>query len=206
MRQSGKTPAQAVVKLAMLDSDFVAECVAFLEEEIRPHLQADVSRYARGRQRVWMGIQPPLDTEQNHSGPFVAGHESRTFWDMLTVIFEETTVRTSRFADWFPETALVSVGGNIAAHRDATYADAWSLGINFGACRWSIASERDGARPDFHMNLVGGEVFMFNAKHVHAVSEAAPDRWAVNAWRFATGPRAQEWDIPGRLAAFRAQG
>lgn len=205
MNQSGPTPAQAVVKLAMLDGDFVARCVAFLEEEVRPHLESDVSRYARGRQRVWMGVQPPLDTETNHSQPFTSGLACQTFWDMLTVISEETPWRTSRFANWFPETALVSVGGNILPHRDATYADAWSLGINFGPCRWSIASDRESARPDFHMNLVGGEVFMFNAKHVHAVSEAAADRWAINAWRFATGPRAQAWDIPGRLAAFRAQ-
>ena len=119
-------------------------------------------------------------------------------------IFQQHVPASSRFKDWQPETALVSVGGNIAAHRDATYADAWSLGINLGRCVWSIASERQAARPDFHMNLTGGEVFMFNAKHVHAVTQAADDRWAINAWRFASGPTAQERNIPGRLAEFRA--
>ena len=62
MTQSGKTPAQAVVKLAMLDADEVDDIIAWLEKDIRPHLKPDVSRYARGRQRVWFGVEPPLDT------------------------------------------------------------------------------------------------------------------------------------------------
>jgi hypothetical protein len=97
------------------------------------------------------------------------------------------------------QTCLISKGGNIKPHRDTTYADAWAMGINLGVCNWHISSTRDGAKPDFTMNLKGGEVFAFNSKHVHAVTDAASDRWAINVWAIADTKAAQTAQIHERI-------
>ena len=141
---------------------------------------------AKGRQRVWLPYEAPLGNQ-----PFTTGLMDDEVWQWI--------VDRCAKHGFKAQVALISKGGNIKPHRDTTYAAAWAIGFNLGKCDWHIASTRDSAKTDFTMNLVGGEVFKFNSKHTHAVTNAESDRWSINVWAIATGPAADNANISGRL-------
>lgn len=179
-------PTSALIKLEKLTPEEIAEITALLEKNVLPHLQSDVSNYAKGRQRVWLPYEAPLGNQ-----PFTTGLMDDEVWQWIVD-------RCAKYG-FRAQVALISKGGNIKPHRDTTYAAAWAVGFNLGKCDWHIASTRDSAKTDFTMNLVGGEVFKFNSKHTHAVTNAEPDRWSINVWAIATGPAADNANISGRL-------
>ena len=179
-------PTSALIKLEKLTPEEIAEITALLEKNVLPHLQSDVSNYAKGRQRVWLPYEAPLGNQ-----PFTTGLMDDEVWQWI--------VDRCAKHDFKAQVALISKGGNIKPHRDTTYAAAWAIGFNLGKCDWHIASTRDSAKTDFTMNLVGGEVFKFNSKHTHAVTNAESDRWSINVWAIATGPAADNANISGRL-------
>jgi len=199
------TPAKmtALVKLDKLTPEEVTEITALLEKNILPHLQSDVSNYAKGRQRVWLPYEAPLGNQ-----PFTPGLMDGEVWQWIVD-------RCAKYG-FKAEVALISKGGNIKPHGDTTYAAPWAMGFNLGVCNWHIQNDRDAkrtpARPTeadlnafysskttTHLSLKGGEVFKFNCKHEHAVTEAAPDRWSINVWAIADGPAATSANISGRL-------
>lgn len=180
------TPASALVKLEKLSPEEIAEITTLLEKNILPHLQSDVSNYAKGRQRVWLPYEAPLGNQ-----PFSPGLMDDEVWQWI--------VDRCAKHGFKAQVALISKGGNIKPHRDTTYAAPWAMGFNLGVCDWHIASARDAAKTDYTMHLNGGEVFKFNSKHVHAVTDAASDRWAINVWAIATGPAADNANISVRL-------
>ena len=181
----------SIEKLEKLSPETVAEIRAKLEENILPKLQADVSGYARGRMRTWMPYFAPLDSKKSMNQPFMPGILDDEIWQWVVDLCAKHGFKA--------DTCLISKGGNILPHRDATYAAAWSFGINLGICNWHIASNRDSAKTDYTMSLTGGEVFKFNSKHTHAVTDASPDRWAINVWAIAETQAATEGRIHERL-------
>lgn len=184
-------PAEALVKLELLQPDQVAWITSKLEEKILPILQKDVSAYAPGRMRVWMPYEAPLDTPSSVNLPFTPGVLDDEIWQWIVGLCAKHGFK--------PDTCLISKGGNIKPHRDTTFAAPWAMGINLGKCDWHIASDRSSARTDYTMNLSGGEVFKFNSKHTHAVDNASADRWAINIWAIADGGAAKQKNIRGRL-------
>ena len=184
-------PAEALVKLEKLDQQTTNHIISLLEKNAVPHLQADVSNYAKGRMRVWMPYEAPLDSPNSTDRPFIPGMMHDELWQFIVDLCAKH--------GFTAQLALASKGGSIKPHRDATYAAAWSFGINLGECDWQIASTRDLAKPDYSMHLTGGEVFKFNSKHTHAVVNAKPDRWAINVWAIANGNAAHQANIQQRL-------
>lgn len=184
-------PQEALIKREVLDEKTISWLIDLLDNEVTPMLVADVSSYAKGRMRAWLPYQAPLDSPQNMTQPFVPGLLHDALWQFIVDICAKHGMQAN--------VALVSKGGNIKPHRDTTYAAQWTMGINLGKCRWSIASTRDKAKPDYHMSLNGGEVFSFNSKHVHQVEDAASDRWAINVWAIANTGAAHNANIQGRL-------
>lgn len=199
------TPAKmtALVKLEKLTPQEVEEITALLEKNILPHLQSDVSNYAKGRQRVWLPYEAPLGNQ-----PFTAGLLDGEVWQWI--------VDRCAKHGFTAQVALISKGGNINPHGDTTYAATWAMGFNLGKCDWHIQNDRNAkrtpARPSqadldayyqspttSHLSLSGGEVFKFNCKHEHAVTNAAPDRWSINVWAIADGPAADRANIARRL-------
>lgn len=162
-----------------------------LERDIAPILETDVSSYARGRQRIWMPYQAPLDTAANITQPFEPKLMHAELWQWIVNICDQYGIKA--------QTALISKGGSIKPHRDTTYAAEWAFGINLGECKWSIASDRDSSKTDYTMLLKGGEVFSFNSKHVHSVSDVSPDRWAINVWAIADTRAARNARIQDRI-------
>lgn len=185
------TPEAALIKKELLSPETQEWLISILENEIAPVLVKDISSYAPGRMRTWMPYEAPLDTSASKNKPFVPGVLHDELWQFIVDLCHKHGMKA--------QTCLISKGGNIKPHRDTTYADAWAMGINLGACNWHISSTRDGAKPDFTMNLKGGEVFSFNSKHVHAVTDAAENRWAINVWAIADTKAAQEAQIHERI-------
>lgn len=199
------TPAKmtALVKLEKLSPEEVAEITALLEKNILPHLTSDVSNYAKGRQRVWLPYAAPLGNM-----PFTPELMDDEVWQWI--------VDRCAKHGFKAQVALISKGGNIHPHGDTTYAAPWAMGFNLGKCDWHIQNNRDAKRtpknaPEealklyyespttSHLSLTGGEVFKFNCKHEHAVTNAAPDRWSINVWAIADGPAADRANIARRL-------
>lgn len=211
VKKATPTPSAALDKLEKLTPEEIAEITALLEKNILPHLKSDVSNYAKGRQRVWLPYQAPLGNQ-----PFVPELMDDEVWQWI--------VDRCAKHGFKAQVALISKGGNINPHRDTTFAAPWAMGFNLGKCDWHIAENFDdlfdwddngslktGPRYNqkeeivgewaipFSMNLNGGEVFMFNSKHTHAVTNAAPDRWSINVWAIANGPAANRANIARRL-------
>jgi hypothetical protein len=184
-------PAGALVKLEKLSPQETEWIINKLEENILPHLVADVSNYAKGRMRTWLPYEAPLDSPNSANRPFLPALLDDEVWQWIVDLCAKHGVKA--------ETALISKGGNIKPHRDTTYAAAWAMGINLGSCNWHIASSREMASPDYTMDLDGGEIFKFNSKHTHAVTNADSERWAINVWAIADTNAARNADVRGRL-------
>lgn len=184
-------PEAALIKRELLSTEVQEWLLSILENEIAPMLVKDVSSYAPGRMRTWMPYEAPLDTTTNKNKPFTPGVLHDELWQFIVDLCHKHGMKA--------QTCLISKGGNIKPHRDTTYADAWAMGINLGACNWHISSTREGAKPDFTMDLTGGEVFSFNSKHIHAVTDAAEDRWAINVWAIANTKASREAQIHQRI-------
>ena len=184
-------PAEALIKLERLEPETINHIIGLLEKDVLPNLQADVSSYAKGRMRVWLPYEAPLDSPQSFDRPFIPGLLHGELWQFIVDLCAKH--------GFTAKVALASKGGSIKPHRDTTYAAEWSFGINLGECIWNIASSRDLPKPDYSMQLKGGEVFKFNCKHVHSVVNAVPDRWAINVWAIADTNAAHKVNINARL-------
>lgn len=184
-------PRAALVKLELLKPETINYIVDLLEREALPNLQSDVSSYAKGRMRVWLPYEAPLDSPQSFSRPFIPGLLHGELWQFIVDLCAKH--------GFTAQVALASKGGSILPHRDTTYAAEWAFAINLGECNWGIASDREMKSPDYFMQLKGGEVFKFNCKHVHAVSNVDPNRWAINIWAIAETNAAAKLNINQRL-------
>ena len=165
-------------------------------------LSTDVSNYAKGRSRAWIGCEAPLSDKYNfRSCPF--GYES-TLWLWLM----DFSVSELGF---YPECGLLHIGGadcsdptdtpingpggecGIQEHRDAGYADYRAVGINLiGEATFGYIEEyphidqwtRDkNSSPKIqYVKMIPGTCVIFNCKNPH-FAEVGPNRICINAWR-----------------------
>lgn len=160
-----------------------------LNEHIAPHLYADVSNYAKGRMRCWLPYEAPLSkTGLWKYGQF--GEHADKVWDYIQRVVP---------ADFKPDTALLSKGGAIQRHRDATYADYRAIGINLGEVTWCYetcypeyrwSKDAPASAPVQKIAMTGGEIFEFNCKNPHWVEDVSPERWGINVWH--VNPKVRE--------------
>lgn len=160
---------------------------AWLDRTIRPHLRPDVSRYARGRLRAWLRVEPTL-TSPTRRLPGVPVDDR--VWSRLGELL-------GRPFDY----CLVTYSGDdqaigIGPHRDAAFADFEAFGLHAsGEARFDYWMGRpafgfapdarafDPARDDPTHSLVlsPGQVVRFNCKNLHAATPG-PGRWGLNFW------------------------
>jgi hypothetical protein len=161
----------------------------WLEDSIRPHLTQDVSNYAKGRLRCWLGIEPALFS------PFNIKPAVNVSLPILTRIRE--------ILGWDFQFALVTYSGDeeaigISPHRDAGYADYEAYSINVsGEAKFDYWCDRqsfDGSHrgklirtsgitdPTHSLILKPGEVTRFNCKNLHSCTPSAK-RWNINFWK-----------------------
>lgn len=174
---------RVVQVISQANQDLIRE---HLDTVVQSLLQPDVSNYAKGRMRVWLQHEAPLSAAQ----PWRPGLRDDRLWNYL--------VRAFSTHGFTPEVGLASKGGAITRHRDAAYADYRGFGLNLGVTkfhyelcypqfRWSKDAPSE-AEPEVHQ-LTGGEIFEFNVKNPHWVSDVAPDRWGINCWRISAKER-----------------
>jgi hypothetical protein len=179
----------------------------------RHKLTADVSNYAKGRLRAWIGLEAPLTDKQKFKvAPF-------GFKDKLWIWLNDFCKNKLNFS---PEIGLLHVGGadcsdpedepldgnggecGIKRHRDAGYADFRAVGINligeatFGyqsfypnQDRWSKEQNANAKLEIVKMSR--GTCVVFNCKNPH-FAQVGPNRWCINAWRIREGYREQYED------------
>jgi hypothetical protein len=140
-------------------------------------LQPDVSRYAVGRQRLWLNRGWDLGARR-----FMAGHQDPTLWSWCQRLWPDA------------ELGLIVYGSvGIDRHRDDSYADYRAVSINLGEVGgWGFQQFRDHIgpgpqteRPPIVLRPKPGTIIEFNCKDPHWVESPAPDRWGINLWSVA---------------------
>ena len=144
-------------------------------DSLTPWLEDDVSNYAKGRKRFW--LQHEWDLRNRTFSPALKDERLWTFCKRM-----------------MPSADLgLAVYGpvGISLHRDDSYADYRSVGINLGEVdgwvydcqypefRWTRNTNPTNTR---NLKLPVGAVFEFNCKNPHAVINPATDRWAIFLW------------------------
>jgi hypothetical protein len=175
--------------------------IKYLDQNVHK-LVPDISNYAKGRLRAWIGLEAPLTDKQF----FKLGQFS--YNDFIWKWLNQFCIDNLQFV---PEIALVHIGGadcsdpdeqptegrggtcGIKEHRDAGYADFRAVGINihgnatFGyrsvyphQDRWSKVVGNDAKLEIIQMTT--GTSVVFNCKNPH-FAQVGPNRWCINAWR-----------------------
>lgn len=148
-----------------------APTVQWLETHVRPHLRPDVSTYATGRMRAWLGIEPALHR----------AFRSQPGVDVDDAMWEQLQQHLNFRFDY----ALVTWSGEgrgITAHRDAGYAATEAVGWNLtGSCVFRYFDDETGM-PTHVLQLQPGDVIRFDCKKRHA-AEPSAGRWAMNFWK-----------------------
>ena len=176
--------------ITTVPQDTINQICNHLNSNYEHSLGQDVSNYAPGRRRSWLMYEAPL----SDSLTFQPAIQDERLWSWIS--------RVCATFNWTPELGLISKGGQIAAHRDAAYADFRSIGINLGPVTWCyersypfynwVNNDEQINPPELtKINMVGGEVFEFNCKNRHWTENVDPNRWGINLWRVSKKKRAE---------------
>lgn len=165
----------------------IARLHSWLETHVRGHLKPDVSKYAQGRLRAWLGVEPTLTSP------------TRLLQGMP--VERRYLERLAEIIGWQFDYCLATYSGDveakgITAHRDASYADyeGWGLNVSgeaefkywegrqsfgYSPCVREYTAQDP---PTQILTLKPGDVTRFNVKNLHAATPGAK-RWALNFWR-----------------------
>lgn len=165
-------------------------------------LTPDLSNYAKGRKRMWIGCEAPLTDNQKFKQ--VKYDYDSPLWISLQAFCEHEL-------QFSPEIALLHMGGancsdpeenpvdgrggecGILFHRDAGYADYKAIGINlagkavFGyrdcyGTQDSWSKQQNTNAKIQTVPMIDGTCVVFNCKNPH-FGQAGPNRLCINAWR-----------------------
>ena len=168
---------------ANLSLDTVHDVTQHLNS-LNSHLYPDVSNYAKGRKRFWIGTEYPLSLKYQQ---FRTGVRDKRLEQWLKRLWEQSGLSGK------PEAALAIYGDvPIEYHPDAPSAAPEAIQVNLGGTTFihdtvpAGPSNRNGriytpTAPIEH-TLDKGEVTRFNCKHVHCTVAPQPDRWSIIVW------------------------
>lgn len=162
--------------------------MTWLEKTVRSHLTPDVSNYAKGRLRVWLGQEPSLSSPTTHKPGL----------DVDPRILD----RLRELVAWNFDYALVTYSGDvtpvgIAPHRDAAFTGYEAYGLHLSAeCKFDYWCSRNSFNgpgypllpsnehdaPSHSLILTPGQLVHFNCKNKHGASPATK-RWNINLWK-----------------------
>ena len=171
-------------QFATLSTDTCQSVIQHLNG-LNSNLYPDVSNYAKGRQRFWIGTEYPLSLKYQQ---FRSGVRDKRLEQWIKSIWEQSGLPGKA------EAALAIYGEvPIDFHPDAPCADPLAIQINLGGTTFihdsvpASARNRNGriytpSSPIEH-TLDMGEITRFNCKHVHATVAPKPDRWSIIVWQ-----------------------
>lgn len=138
-----------------------------------PALRLDASSYARGRQRVWLGLEPSLTRDVKVK--------------LALKLQPEQRAALAEAIEWRFDWALVTYSGDdatgITPHRDASFAAPLARGLNLaGKVRFDYWENGLDGTGKTTLDLMPGDVIAFDCKRLHACAPQ-PRRWNVNFWR-----------------------
>lgn len=168
-----------------------------LNETVLPHMIINPRGSAKGRRQIWIKTATPIQP----SGKFHVGLEDDRLVNYINKLAPE---------GFIPETILVTKGGVIRRHRDASTLSWKGMSINLGQITWyyernyqdySWSPTDYESVPAGRWDLIGGEVFMFNTKNAHWVENAHPERWGINVWMISDKARTEYEEFITQRAA-----
>lgn len=168
-----------------------------LNETVLPHMIINPRGSAKGRRQIWVETATPIQS----SGQFRVGLQNDRLVDYIERLAPE---------GFTPETILVTKGGLIRRHRDASTLSWKGMSINLGHVTWCYEPNypdycwspvEHETVPPGRWNLTGGEVFMFNTKNAHWVENVDPERWGINVWMISDKARTEYQHFLSQRAA-----
>lgn len=168
-----------------------------LNETVLPHMIINPRGSAKGRRQIWVKTATPIQP----SGKFHVGLEDDRLVNYINKLAPE---------GFTPETILVTKGGVIRRHRDASTLSWQGMSINLGQVTWYYERSYQSyfwsptdfeTVPPGRWDLTGGEVFMFNTKNAHWVENAHPERWGINVWMVSDKSRTEYEEFMAQRAA-----
>ena len=141
-----------------ISQEITSTIIDYLNEVIEPQLGTDVSSYALGRRRSWLEYEAPLSQSQ----PWKLGVRDDRIWSYVT--------RICGRHGFSPDIGLVTKGGLIEEHRDASFSNYLAMGINLGECTWEYrhcypeyryTPQQNESAPVEAYHLTGGEVYLY---------------------------------------------
>lgn len=130
-------------------------------EDHKSILSYTVSRYATGRQELW--IKQKCDLKKNPT--ITEGFRDDRLESLGNRVLSNFDIGLLLF---YPK------GIEIKPHRDHTVFDTMAVCINLGKANFFIGEE--------NYNLSDGEIIKFNCKIVHGVQKVDQNRWSIIFW------------------------
>lgn len=176
--------SRSIQDLGCLD-DSIQEAILTHLETMKSELDNDVSRYAKGRQRFWLGTEWNLKDKTFET----SGKWNSQLWELCNRVYPDVDM------------ALITYSGDEGAagidmHRDDSYADFearsisietikgaytdWSMKQSYPGMNWTSEQNKNAPQQDF--SLPSGSIISFNCKNPHAASPGA-GRWSINLWK-----------------------
>ena len=160
----------------LLSQNTTNSLIRILDKTVGSSLSKDVSNYAKDRTRCWLEWEPTLTNKPTYTSALSIPH----LWNIIQTIWNKVGI------PGLPNVGLVVHGEvGIRPHRDASYASDIAMTINLGRVTWGWSFDK-GANHERHLtwyNLVGGEILVFDCKHLHSAKDVDPNRWAIVAWK-----------------------
>lgn len=171
-----------MIDVRQVDSSQIA---AWCRDALPRYLTPDVSNYAKGRLRCWLGEEPPLGRGDSKPG---------------VPVDDATWANLERWIEWRFDYCLVTFSGDppvgILPHRDASFCGFEGMGWNIsGTCRFSywMGRESFGRSPDLKnytpehppthvVEMTPGTLVRFCVKNLHSAGPSR-NRWGMNFWR-----------------------
>ena len=139
---------------------------------MKEHLIADKSNYAKGRYRLWL-----FHDVDFRNGKLTKGYFDQRIWDFSQRVYPGCNIGLLTFGGQLDNGKTSD--GRIGLHRDHTYATAKAVSVNLGECIFSYGEPE---QQDYL--LTDGDITEFNCKILHAITEIrSSERFSLVFWK-----------------------
>lgn len=154
--------------IKQLPAPKIAQLTEHIEANLKPLATAEMAKCARGRLNLWLQAEPNYGTRK-----YMKAHTDEWLWTFIQHVDPNAACAQIYFA----------VGNHgIDWHRDASYAKPLAHIVNLGKVCLECRDREDNLTS---LELTGGEVIQFNAKHLHRAIPRCDRRIGIGLWQAA---------------------